>query len=89
MVNVQCQTPLLNMDNQKPKFKSSLARDLSFYWEITSQIVISLFLFGLIGFFTDEYFKSQYVFTIIGFIVGLYVCFISVRKIITKWFNQN
>lgn len=71
------------------KPKSSLARDLGFYWEISSQIVLGLFVLGLLGYLADQYFDSFYVFTITGFIAGLYTSYAGVKRTISQWFGKD
>lgn len=78
------------MQDPKPKNdRSDLAKDLAFYGEISSQIVINLLAFGLIGYLIDTLAGTPFAFTIIGFLGGMYSAWANMKRIIKKRFGDQ
>lgn len=73
----------------KNRNKRTLQEDLKFYYELLSQIVLSLLIPVMLGYWADQFFNMSFMLTGTGILVGLAASFFSGKRIIKKWLEPE
>lgn len=73
----------------KNRNKRTLQEDLKFYYELLSQIVLSLLVPVMLGYWADQFFNTSFMLTYTGILIGLAASFFSGKKNIKKWLKPE